>query len=101
MKLRSILSLAVTVTWLSQAATAAPKATPCDGYFVTGQQGFRIGPDGTSLLPSGPMVAEGTTLKFSAMRRIGGTAVLSQAKSPIVFDAQNIDIQHGCLLPDR
>ena len=99
--MRLMLSILVTTTCLSQAAVAAPKTTPCDGYFVTGEQGFRVGPDGKSLLPSGPMMAEGTTLKFSAMRRIGGTAVLFQAKSPIVFDAQNVDIQHGCLLPDR
>ena len=98
--MRAHVLIAASALCFAQTAEAAPRPTPCDGYFTSPEQGYTLGPGG-SLVASGPVVPDGTTIRFSAMRKIRGKFLLFQARSPIVFDAATVDITHGCLLPEH
>ena len=83
----------------AQESRAAPMS--CDGLLQRDQQGYKFGAGGGSLSPSGSIVRKGTTLTFDGVTGIGSRMFLHQAKSPLVFDGQNIGLAPGCVLPSR
>ena len=92
---------AISVAGILCGAGTAARAAECDGFFIQDEQGYTRAPVGTALLAYGPVVPKGSTLAFGAVGRIGGRFVLYQARSPLVFDAQNISLTTGCRLPTR
>lgn len=95
----SLWIVAASVLCVSQSPSAVAKPAQCDGYFVASEQGYKKAPSG--LVPSGPMVPEGSTIAFAATGRMGGKAVLYQAGSPLIFDSENISLTTGCRIPTR
>ena len=83
----------------AQGALAAPSF--CDGLVQRDQQGYKFAAGGASLSSSGSMVRKGTMLTFDGVTGIGSRIFLHQAKSPLVFDGQNISLAPGCVLPSR